>query len=132
MKGRPLVLLACAALLLSACGSGLPHPDAATTSACQSFASLVHRIDAGKLKDGKGKKGRKAKRKVRRAVNAIVADAKSSSDPDVVSAADGLSAQAGKGAVAVRQAAASMIRACAGAGVSDSASPSPPASPSSS
>jgi hypothetical protein len=127
---RPLVVLVCAALLLSACGSGLPTPDAPATRACQRFASLVHRIDAGKLKDRKGKKGKKVKRKVRRAVNAIVADAKASGDPDVVRAADGLSAQAGKGSVAVRQAAADMIRACADAGVSDSPTPAASASPS--
>ena len=129
MRGRPLVLVICAALLLSACGSGLPNPDAATTKACGSFASLVHRIDAGKLKDRKGRKGKKDRRRVRKAVNVIVADAKLASDPDIARAADELSAQAGKGAVAVRQAAVEMIRACADAGVSDT--PSPPASPTS-
>jgi hypothetical protein len=123
MKGRPLVVLVCAALLLSACGSGIPTPDAATATACQRFAALVHRIDAGKLKDRKGKKGRKVKRRVRRAVAAIVAQAKASGDPDVVKAAENLVARAREGAAAVRAATAELAQACVDAGVSDSSSP---------
>ena len=130
MRGRPLVLLLCAALVLSACGAGLPTPDAATTQTCQGFASVVHRIDTGKLKDRKGKKGKKARARVKKAVASILADAVRSSDVEVRRASVQLVAEARKGATAVRAAAADMSKACADAGVSDLSSPGASPTPS--